>query len=148
MGRSQNSFNKSQKEKKKEQKKKDKLARKEERKSNAREGTLQNMMAYVDEFGNILDSPSDSAGNTSNVDENDIQISTPKKADESLIVRRGKVDFFDFNKGFGFIIQDGTQEKFFVHESKLKTPIQEGCKVSFKIQKGLKGMDAIDVKKM
>jgi len=57
MSRSQNSFIKKQKEKKKQKKKEEKQERKEIRRENARNGTLDEMMAYVDEYGNILDSP-------------------------------------------------------------------------------------------
>ena len=56
MGRSQNSFIKKQKEKKKAQKKKEKLEKKLERQeNNDKGGTLDDMIAYVDEFGNIVD---------------------------------------------------------------------------------------------
>ena len=56
MGRSQNSFIKKQKEKRKEQKKKAKAERKKERQeNNDKGGTLNDMIAYVDEFGNIVD---------------------------------------------------------------------------------------------
>ena len=58
MARSQNSFIKQQKEKKKQQKKKEKEARKKERQeNNAKGGGLEDMMAYVDEFGNITSTP-------------------------------------------------------------------------------------------
>lgn len=56
MGRSQNSFMKKQKEKKKAMKKKEKMEKKMERKeNNDKGGTLEDMIAYVDEFGNIVD---------------------------------------------------------------------------------------------
>ena len=148
MARSQNSFNKKQKEKKRQQKKKDKQARKEERQANAPEGKLHNMMAYVDQYGNILDAPPEEVAKKEDEEEFEIQISVPKKADETKVERRGKVEFFDDQKGFGFIIQDGTQEKYFVHESNTNAPLHEGAKVSFKIQRGLKGMDAVDVSVM
>ena len=58
MGRSQNKFIKQQKEKQKLQKKKIKEERKKERKeNNAKGGDLSDMMAYVDEFGNITSKP-------------------------------------------------------------------------------------------
>jgi S-adenosylmethionine hydrolase len=56
MGRSQNSFIKNQKVKKKLQKKKEKEEKKQERKeNNLKGGELDDMIAYVDEFGNIVD---------------------------------------------------------------------------------------------
>ena len=56
MGRSQNSFIKLQKEKKKQMKKQEKLEKKKERQENNLKGAgLDDMIAYVDEFGNIVD---------------------------------------------------------------------------------------------
>ena len=58
MSSTQNRFIKQQKEKKKQQKKKEKEERKKERKeNNAKGGDLSDMMAYVDEFGNISTEP-------------------------------------------------------------------------------------------
>jgi len=58
MSRSQNSFIKKQREKKKAQKRKEKEERKKERQENNNKGgDLSNMMAYVDEFGNITSEP-------------------------------------------------------------------------------------------
>ena len=58
MSRSQNSFIKKQREKKKAQKRKEKEERKKERQENKnKESDLSNMMAYVDEFGNITSEP-------------------------------------------------------------------------------------------
>ncbi len=53
MGRSQETYNKREKEKKRLKQRKEKLEKKEERKANKQTGELENMMAYVDEFGNI-----------------------------------------------------------------------------------------------
>lgn len=56
MARSQNSFIKKQKEKKKQEKKKAKAERKKERQeNNDKGGDLDDMIAYVDQFGNIVD---------------------------------------------------------------------------------------------
>ena len=59
MGKSQETFNKKEKEKKRKKKKQEKQQRKEERKANSGGGELENMMAYVDEFGNITETPPD-----------------------------------------------------------------------------------------
>ena len=64
MARSQNSFIKKQREKKKAQKRKEKEERKKERQENKNKGSdLSNMMAYVDEFGNITSEPPSEADN-------------------------------------------------------------------------------------
>ena len=59
LARSSSTFSKREKEKKRIQKQKEKAVRKEERKANAPGGGLDNMMAYVDENGVIVDTPPD-----------------------------------------------------------------------------------------
>ena len=148
MARSQNSFNKKEKEKKRLQKRKEKQQKKEDRKvsSQGADSSLAGMMAYVDENGNIMDSPPDPTRKKEEVNLSSIEIAVPKQQAENLASRRGRVTYFDTNKGYGFISQDGTQERFFVHSSSLSRPVQEGDKVSFVAKRGVKGMDAINVK--
>ena len=58
MSKSQNSFIKKQKEQKKMKKKKEKEERKKERRENNNKGAdLKDLMAYVDENGNIVETP-------------------------------------------------------------------------------------------
>lgn len=57
MARSQNSFIKNQKANKKRKKREEKLQRKIDKKEQETSGSLEDMMAYTDEFGNILDAP-------------------------------------------------------------------------------------------
>lgn len=58
MGRSQNSFIKAQKQKEKLRKRHEKeLKKKERQENNAKGGSLQDMMAYIDENGNISNTP-------------------------------------------------------------------------------------------
>jgi cold shock CspA family protein len=147
MAKSQQSFNKAEKEKKKAKKKKEKLLRKEERKANATGGGLDSMIAYVDEFGNITDTPPDPSKKEKISAEN-IEIGVPKK--ENVFVdpiKKGRVDFFNDAKGFGFIKETGTGESFFVHINGCEYDIAEGDMVSFELEKGLKGMNAVRVKK-
>lgn len=148
MARSQNAFNKKEKEKKRLQKKKEKQQRKEERKveSENRGSNLEDMMAYLDEDGNLVDTPPDETKKKKEVKASSIELGVPKREEEDTTSeRRGRVNFFDHNKGYGFINQDGTQERFFVHSTGLKKQIQEGDKVSFQVRKGLKGMEAYQV---
>lgn len=147
MARSQNTFNKLDKEKKRLQKKKEKQQRKEERKNSSGDTSLEAMMAYVDENGNIIDTPPDPAKKRTEIDASEIEIGVPKKEEEDLTSeRRGRVNFYDTSKGYGFINQDGTQERFFVHHNNIVRQIKEGDRVSFTPQKGVKGMEAIGVK--
>ena len=59
MGKSQESWNKREKEKKKAKKREEKMKKKAERQENAGSTSFDDMIAYVDEFGNIVDTPPD-----------------------------------------------------------------------------------------
>ena len=149
MGKSQETFNKKEKEKKRLKKRQDKQAKKEERKANSEGGGLDAMMAYVDEFGNITDAPPDPTKKKEEVDASSIELGVPKKEEEDTSAgREGKVSFFDTSKGFGFIIDSINQEKYFVHVSGLIDEVEENDKVAFQLEKGAKGMNAVDVKKI
>lgn len=57
----------------------------------------------------------------------------------------GTVKFFQETKGFGFIVEDGSEAEIFVHVSGLKQPIRKDDKVSFDIKDGKKGTNAVNV---
>lgn len=146
MARSQNTFNKKEREKKKLQKRKEKQEKREERKANASTGDLDSMMAYLDEFGNIVDTPPDPTKKKKEIKAENIEIGIPKMEEEDLAAeRRGKVAFFNDAKGYGFIDQNETQERFFVHANGLMQQVREGDKVKFTVEKGPKGLMAVDV---
>jgi CspA family cold shock protein len=63
-----------------------------------------------------------------------------------FLMHTGTVKFFNETKGFGFIVDDSTQEEFFVHVTGLVDKIREGDKVEFELTRGKKGMNAVDVK--
>lgn len=146
MGKSQETWNKKENEKKRLKKKKDKEARREERKANAKEGNSFEI-AYVDEFGNFSSTPPDPK-NKVKVNEADIQVSVPKHVAPSQadLVRKGIVTFFNESKGYGFIKDMETQESVFVHVNGLIEPIKENNKVSFEVEMGQKGPNAVRVK--
>lgn len=149
MAKSQQTFNKKEKEKKRLKKRKDKLLKKEERKANSEGGGLENMMAYVDEDGNITSVPPDPTKKKKVIKASSIEIGIPKKSTEDIPTNReGKVSYFDDSKGFGFILDNMTQEKYFVHVSGLIDEIKENDKVSYELENGLKGMNAVRVKKI
>ncbi|MBL7805468.1 MAG: cold-shock protein [Saprospiraceae bacterium] len=58
----------------------------------------------------------------------------------------GTVKFFNETKGFGFIQEDGSGKEIFVHVSGLVNKIRENDKVTFEIQDGRKGPNAVNVK--
>lgn len=126
MARSQNYYNKREKEKKRLQKKKEKQQRKEERKAVGSSGALEEMMAYVDENGNITNTPGAEGEKKQEVNASSIEIGIPKKPKMDLsLVRRGKISNFNSEKGYGFITQDGSNEEFFVHMNSVNGPISE-----------------------
>jgi len=148
MAKSQQTFSKSEREKKRLKKKKDKAAKKEERKANKESGGFESMMAYVDENGQITDTPPDPT-KKKKVDLDSIVIGVPKKEDVEIDpIKTGRVEFFNTSKGFGFIKDQDSHEKYFVHINGTLEPIAEGDKVSFEIERGMKGMNAVRVKKV
>lgn len=147
MGRSQETFGKKEKEKKRLKKRQEKVKKKEERKANPGSGDLDDMIAYVDENGNLVDTPPDLTKKTK-IDAGSIEISIPKKEDIEDPIRTGRVEFFNDSKGYGFIKDLDSQEKFFVHVNGLIDEIKEGNKVNFELERGLKGMNAVRVKKI
>jgi cold shock protein len=63
-------------------------------------------------------------------------------------MQTGKVKFFNESKGFGFIVDDNTGEEIFVHVTGLSgLTIRENDEVSFEVQEGKRGLNAVNVKK-
>ena len=58
----------------------------------------------------------------------------------------GKVKFFNESKGFGFIVDDESGKEYFVHISGLIDEIHEDENVTFELQEGKKGLNAVNVK--
>jgi len=147
MAKSQQTYNKKEKEKKRLKKRQDKLQKKEERKANSAGGGLDAMMAYVDENGMITDTPPDPTKKKKVIKAENIEIGVPKREEEiEETVKTGKVSFFDSSKGFGFILDIKSQEKYFVHVSGLIDEVAEDDKVTFELERGMKGMNAVKVK--
>ncbi len=61
-------------------------------------------------------------------------------------MQKGTVKFFNETKGFGFITPDSGEKDIFVHSSGLMDQIREGDKVSYEVQSGQKGLNAVNVK--
>ena len=51
---------------------------------------------------------------------------------------KGTVKFFNESKGFGFIVEEGTNKEYFVHVSGLVDEIRDGDSVEFELQEGKK----------
>ncbi len=63
-----------------------------------------------------------------------------------IIMNKGTVKFFNNSKGFGFIKDDESGKEYFVHVSGLNDEIRENDEVSFDLQEGKKGLNAVNVK--
>lgn len=149
MGKSQETFNKKEKEKKRLKKKQDKEQKKEERKAHSDKGKpIDEMMAYVDEEGNITSTPPDPTKKKTVIKTEDIEIGISRQAaiDPADLIRKGTVTFFNESKGYGFIKDLESQDSIFVHVNGLEDEIKEGDKVSFETEKGQKGLNAVKVK--
>lgn len=59
---------------------------------------------------------------------------------------QGTVKFFNETKGFGFITPSDNSEDVFVHVSGLVDEIRQNDKVSYDVEKGKKGLNAVRVK--
>ena len=147
MGKSQETWNKKEKENIKKKKKEDKAKLKEERKANAGSSSFEDMLMYVDENGQLSSTPPDPSKRKKVIAEN-IMLSVPSREDhdDADADRIGIVTFFDTSKGFGFIKCLDSEESIFTHINSHIDAIKEGNKVSFKTEKGPKGLNAIEVK--
>jgi cold shock CspA family protein len=150
MGRSQESFGKKEREKKRQKKREQKKLLKEERKANSNKGAaLDSMIAYVDAYGNPTDTPPDPTVEKEEISAESIEIGVPKREKEAKpFEKTGKVAFFDTSKGYGFINEEISGERFFVHVTGLIDSIQENDQVRFELEKGPKGLNAVKVEKI
>ena len=62
-------------------------------------------------------------------------------------MKRGKVKFFNNTKGFGFINDTESGKDVFVHSSGLKDDIRDGDDVTFDVEQGKKGLNAVNVQR-
>ncbi|CAN5823646.1 cold shock domain-containing protein [soil metagenome] len=148
MGRSQETFSKKEKEKKKQKKRQDKEQKKEERKAVSSKGkSIDEMLAYVDDNGNISATPPDPK-KKKEVKQEEIQIgiSRQEAPDPADLIRKGTVTFFNSSKGYGFIRDHDSQESIFVHQNSFSGTLQENDRVTFEVEKGQKGLNAVNVK--
>lgn len=137
------SFNKKEREKKKQKKKRDK-AYKRDNKSGAEKPPE---FMYVDEDGNLTTKAPD-ATRKKKLNVEDIEISVPKqeKSTESKFTKSGVVNFFNTEKGYGFIVANENGESYFTHADNLIDNIKDGDYVNFEIGKGPKGPIAGEVR--
>jgi len=61
-------------------------------------------------------------------------------------MNKGTVKFFNESKGFGFIKDADSSKEYFVHSNGLKDQINENDEVTFDLEEGKKGLNAVNVK--
>jgi cold shock CspA family protein len=149
MAKAKETFGKKEKEKKRLKQRQDKQEKMLNRKANAKEGkSLEDMMAYLDENGNLSSTPPD-PNKKKTFRSEDMQISVPKyEPSEEESIRSGVVTFFNEAKGFGFINDGRTGERIFVHVNQLLERVGENDKVTFEVESGDRGLSAFNVKKL
>ena len=146
MAKSRETWNKKELEKKKQKKKQEKEQRKEERKQNGTK-SFEDMIMYVDENGNFTSTPPDPAKKRV-IREEDIVINVPRQVHnpDDDGTRKGIVSFFNESKGYGFIRDQASNESIFVHANGLIDPIKDNNLVSFTVEMGQRGPQAVNVK--
>lgn len=149
MARSQDSFNKKEKEKLRRKKKEEKEERRVQRKIEKAEGgvkSFEDQLSYVDENGYLTSTPPDPAKKKKFKAE-DIILGVPPRDDTPVDpIHKGQVKFFNNEKGYGFITDAETKESIFVHINNIIDTIRENDRVTFEIEMGHKGPNATNVK--
>ena len=151
MGKSQQTFNKKEREKKRLKKRKEKQERREQRKlEKAEKGKLsfEDQLMYLDQDGNLTSERPDPSKKVE-IKAEDIQLGVPRNVEiSSDPIKRGKVKFFNFEKGYGFITEKQTKHSIFVHLTDAYEDIKENHIVEFELGSGPKGEKAINVKQV
>ena len=105
------------------------------------------MLAYLDENGNLSSKPPDPRKKiTINVEDIEIGVRKQEPVNPEDLIRKGVVTFFNDSKGYGFIKDIETQESVFVHINSLSEAIKEQNRVTFEVEMGPKGANAVNVK--
>ena len=123
----------------------EKQKRKEEKKLSPKANSLDDMIAYVDENGMITSTPPTENIKKEEIKQEEIVISTPKKEKEVPTVMKGRVEFSNTSKGFGFIKDLSGTEKYFFHVNNVMADISENDIVTFDLERGIKGMNAVNI---
>jgi cold shock CspA family protein len=150
MAKSRETYSKKENQKKKLKKRLDKQEKKEERKDSSSKGMgFENMIAYVDEYGNLSSTPPDPVRKKEEVDQDKMYIDHPELREKNQDAeKKGTVTFFNESKGYGFIKETRTQDSYFVHSNSLNEPIKENDKVTFSTERTPKGLAAVNVRKI
>lgn len=135
--------------KKKEKKRKQKAEKRMEKRENPGKSSLDDMIAYVDENGNITSTPPDPA-KREKIEAEDIEVSVPPTdpSEKANRVRTGTLTSVNASRGFGFIKDSISGDRIFVFLGNADAELREGDRVSFIVARGHKGPEAIEVSKI
>jgi cold shock CspA family protein len=147
MAKSKETFGKKEKEKQRLKKRRDKEEKMEERRANATKGrSLDDMLAFVDENGNISSTPPDRT-RLREINLEDIQLgAAPASREDADPIHTGVLESFNNDKGYGFIRDAKNKDSIFVHINNITGDITKGMRVSFELEQTPKGVAAINVK--
>lgn len=135
---------KREREKLKQTKRQDKQKKKEERLSSGSR-SFEDMLAYVDENGLLHTTPLD-VKPKEEIDASLIEVSVPRQAEiEDEEPLSGRVEYFTSSKGYGFIKDAVSGEKYFFHITNAPVGISEGDKVTYELERGTRGMNAVRI---
>ena len=123
----------------------EKLKKKESKKLSGSSNSFEDMIAYVDENGMITSTPPTEDIKKEEINPDEIIIATPKKEEEEPAILRGRVEFFNEARGFGFIKDLNGVEKYFFHVNNVVGNIVENNIVTFDLERGTKGMNAVNI---
>lgn len=119
----------------------------EQRKADNKKGkSLDEMIAFIDENGNISDTPPDYS-KAPVINAEDIPVNGIQAAHKPVSnTRKGRITFLNEEKGYGFISDMKSQQRVFVHVTNFAEPLKEGADVLFETEPGLKGEQAVNVR--
>jgi cold shock CspA family protein len=147
MAKSQQTFNKLEREKNKAKKREEKRKKMQARKEARERGDLkQDEFVYVDHLGNFTDTPPDPA-KKEEISLESINLGAAKNQDFDEKIQ-GKVTFYESEKGFGFIKNISSYDSYFFHFSECKDTLQVGDNVEFDTVRGEKGLNAVKINKI
>ena len=139
---------KREREKLKQTKRQDKQKKKEERLhllKGLEKILFEDMLAYVDENGVLHTTPQD-VKPKEEIDASQIEISVPRQSEiEEEEPMSGRVEYFTASKGYGFIKDAAGSEKYFFHITNAPAGIAEGDRVTFELERGTRGMNAVRI---
>src|SRR5687767_3557860 len=126
MARSKQTSMKKEKESKKRDKRKRKEEKREQRKATSNKGKgFDNMIAYVDQMGRFSSTPPDPLKKIQvNLEEIQLGARVHTEEEEKEFINKGRISYFNEEKGYGFIKDNKTKESIFFHLNSVLVPVK------------------------